>query len=195
MKSDKAGRLFVISASSGVGKTTLVETLCTHTSFQLEQVITYTTRPARAGEMQDKHYHFISEHDFKQKIVDNFFLEWSTVYGNYYGSPRSIIENMQRGISKIIIVDRQGAVSLKELIKNSVLIWLYVKDLACLKERLIHRSSDVPADIEKRIALAHQEQEEEFNKPCFDYHICNDDLQHAIAELKRIIQIYSSVSS
>lgn len=186
------GNLFIISASSGVGKTTLVETICASSdnAMRLKQVITYTTRSARVDELAGEHYHFISEQDFKQKIVDNFFLEWSMAYGHYYGSPQSILEDLKQGISKVIVVDRQGALSLKKLVQQSVLIWLYVQDLSCLKERLLQRKSESLADIQKRVVLAHQEQEAELNQPCFDYHICNDHLEHALAEFQSIMIKY-----
>src|SRR3989338_2709281 len=119
-------KLFVVSAPSGAGKTTLVKAALEHLckKFPIKRVITYTTRPARAGEMDGEHYYFISVNDFKQKVTEGFFLEWSSWYDHYYGSPVSIIEEIKKGTSFVAILDRAGAAEVLRAYPKAVCIWI-----------------------------------------------------------------------
>src|SRR5437879_4794715 len=105
------GKLFVISASSGAGKTTLVTAIITHMGghVNLERVVTYTTRTPAPGDVPGVDYHFVTPAQFQEKIAAGFFMEWSTAYGHYYGSPRSVLDEVAAGNSRILILDRAGA--------------------------------------------------------------------------------------
>lgn len=103
----KQGKLFIITASSGAGKSSIVTGVLSRleeTSCRLERVITYTTRAPRAGEQIDRDYHFIDEANFFDLQRQEFFLEWSKVYNHYYGSPRSIVDRIAQGFSYIEIL-------------------------------------------------------------------------------------------
>ena len=109
------GTLFVISAPSGAGKTTLVREVLDRLRAELGlmRVITHTSKQPRTGEVQGVDYHFLSEEEFKQKIEEEFFIEHSTVYGAYYGVAKALFKKLDEGIHHIAIVDRAGAASLK----------------------------------------------------------------------------------
>ena len=183
------GRLFVVSAPSGAGKSTLVNKVCLRLGKQcsLERVVTYTSRAPRQEEIDGKDYHFLSEEAFKLKAQEGFFIEWSTDYGNYYGSPSSIIEEMAQGRSYMMIMDRAGSRVIKDLVKNAVLVWITVKDLNALFVRLQTRKTENNVEINKRLVLAEQEIEDECNNSFFDYHLLNDDLETALLELEKIV--------
>lgn len=184
------GKLFIITASSGAGKTSL--TMAALHALQpychIEQVVTYTSRAPRAGEVDGRDYHFITVDEFKAKLDQNFFLEWSNAYGTYYGSPRSIIEGLAHGTSYCMIVDRIGAQSIKGLVPEAVIIGIQVADLAVLKERLLARGTDSLEVIERRLQLAVAEMSHEREQPIFDVVVMNDQFQVAVENLKAIMQ-------
>ena len=173
------GTLFVISAPSGAGKTSLVLALLKHRPG-LSRLITYTTRSPRAGEVNGCDYHFITESDFKLKIEQNFFLEWSCAYGAYYGSPRSLLDDIRQGQSFIAIVDRLGARALHKLITSAVCIWIVPPSLSVLERRLTLRASDCQERIRYRLQLARQEMEQERIEPFFQFVIVNDSFEEAL---------------
>src|SRR6476620_10453002 len=149
------GKLFVISAPSGAGKTTLVNALLHEVgdSLSLKRVITYTTRSMGLGEEPGVDYHFISVQEFEHKIQQRFFLEWSVVYGTYYGSPASLIAQCKEGSSSILIVDSLGAQTVRAQVPDAIFIWIYTKGIDVLRERLILRGRDSQEKIEKRLLL------------------------------------------
>ena len=122
----KKGKLFVISAPSGAGKTTVVHEFLLRfkNKYKLKRVVTYTTRPPRVGEEQGVDYHFVSADIFKEMISNHRFLEWSTWYDYYYGSPSSIIHEIEEGHSFILVVDRHGAQEICRSYSEAVLIWI-----------------------------------------------------------------------
>ncbi len=183
------GKLFVVSAPSGAGKTSLVSALIERLGkeYLLERCVTYTTRQLRAGEVHGKDYYFISEREFEQKKNENFFLEWSGAYGAQYGSPRSLIAKLKEGVSLILILDRQGAQEVALQVKNSVLIWLDVHDMKTLEERLISRATDSLAEREFRLELARQERQEEQKSGFFTYSIINEKFEKALSDLEMLV--------
>ena len=182
--------LFVVSGPSGCGKTTVVEEALTllQKKYPIKRVITYTTRPARTGEVDGEHYHFLSVDDFKQKIEQGFFLEWSAWYDNYYGSPASIVENIARGLSYIAILDRPGALNVQRAYLQAVLIWIEPPSLEELKKRLEGRAQNDKADIDNRLIKAIIEMDQEHAEPLFSYTIKNDDLAAAVLEFVALIE-------
>lgn len=186
---NKSGKLFVLSAPSGAGKTTIVNAVLSKLkcNYNIDRVITYTSKLPRLGEIRGIDYNFISKEEFEVKINEGFFLEWSAVYGNYYGFPKYIINEFKQSKSYIVILDRAGAWEIKKKIKDTVLIWIDIPNISILENRLLKRNSDSPDQIKKRLELAHIEIEQEKNNPLFDYKFPNDDLNETINVIERFI--------
>lgn len=183
-----SGKLFIVSASSGAGKTTLVNTVLQRIQplYEVNRVLTYTTRSPRLGEIDGVDYHFVTVAAFESLISQDFFLEWSRAYGAYYGSPSSIIGELSQGKSYIAVLDRAGAQQALSKFSELVLIWIYT-DIVSLRDRLIQRKTESDEQIEYRIQLAEKEIEEESLKKMYNFHIHNDDFNRAIEELEAVI--------
>jgi guanylate kinase len=183
------GKLFVIAGPSGVGKTTLVNAVLQELvpAYAFERVITYTSKKPRLGEIEGQDYHFITDQEFEIKIAQGFFLEWSNVYGAYYGLPRSILSGLTQGTSYIVVLDRAGARAAALVVPEAILIWITVSSLQVLKERLIKRGRDTQEQIERRMALAAQELQQEYSEKLFRYTILNDNFQNSVKKLNTII--------
>jgi guanylate kinase len=189
-KKKKSGKLFVISAPSGAGKTTLINELVHRLgdTYKISKVITYTTRPPRTHETNGKDYYFLTSNDFAKKKEEGFFIETS-VYDNYwYGSPASILRQLPTGKSFIIATDRPGARSIKKHVPDAVFIWITVPNIETLKQRMLHRGTKNAEILEQRIVLATKEMEEEKQEQWFAYHVINDDFTTALNELENIIK-------
>ncbi len=184
-----AGKLFIISAPSGAGKTTLVDAVTQRISRHnvIERVVTYTTKSPRPGEQHNKEYHFISSDEFEQRIEQDFFIEWSTAYGHYYGSPRSIVQGLEKGKSLILIIDRIGAQKIVNQV-DVILIWVYTVSMQVLYNRLTARGTETHKQINQRLAQAAWEIEEEQRNPLYHYHLLNDDFNKAAHELEKILR-------
>lgn len=182
----KPGKLFIVSACSGAGKSTIVDAVIEETKneYAIERVITYTTKEPRPGEVNGQHYHFISSAVFREKIAQNFFLEWSDAYGHMYGSPRFIVNQMEQGKSYILVADRDGARQISSQIKGVVLIWIYTQNFEILEYRLRARKTEKEKHILARLALARQEIIDEEEKRLYHHHVLNDDLEKAVQEVK-----------
>jgi guanylate kinase len=163
------GLLVIISGPSGSGKTTIVQEVVARMQdrYPITRVVTYTTRAMRPGEKPGVDYHWITEADFKQKIEEGFFLEWSTAYGAYYGTPRTILDDLAQGMIDILTIDRVGARLIKEKIPDAMTIWLTAPSQEELRKRLINRAKNTPEDIEKRLQIGQKEMEDE--KKCKFY--------------------------
>ena len=184
----KPGTLFVVSAPSGAGKTTLVHEVIHRLQgeYDVQRVITYTSKTPRPGEINGVDYHFVTEEEFKAKIETNFFVEYSTVYGAYYGFPSSVLDAMKCGTSFIAIVDRAGAASLKACVGAALLIWIMPPSKEALAERLAGRAQDSDVTIAFRLAIAEQELSNSRDE-LFDHFIVNDNLENAINELALLV--------
>lgn len=169
----KIGKIFIISAPTGVGKTTISAAVLEKISSEIDmrRVITYTTRPPRSGEINGKDYFFIKNDDFLAKKEAGFFLETNFYDDHWYGSPASILHDLDHGISYLMVVDRSGALSIAQKNSRVALIWLTVSDFAMIEKRLLDRGNTQPERLQIAMAEWHAEQQ----CPIFTYHITNDD--------------------
>ena len=180
------GHLYVISAPSGTGKTSLVKALIERDpSIRLS--VSTTTREPRAGEVHGKDYFFVKKEDFDRQINDNEFLEWAFVYGNFYGTSATLVKNSINSGQKILLeIDWQGAFQIKQRYNREMLTLIFIMppSLEILKERLQKRGQDKISVITERLATAKEEMAKSQN---FDYVIINDNFETTVCELYRII--------
>lgn len=186
----KQGKLFIISAPSGAGKTSLVHALIKEhgTLLNIYRVITYTTKQPRPGEMAGVDYHYLSHEEFLQKKEEGFFLEVTDGLGHFYGTPRDILEECYRGKSPILIIDREGARTIKAQCPEAVCIWIHVPSLEQLMQRLRSRGADSAEQIARRIARAEKEMKEEGEVRFYTHHVTNDIFENAFNNLTKIIK-------
>ena len=179
------GNIFVISAASGTGKTTLIARLLQHHS-DIRVSVSHTTRAPRRGEENGKHYHFVSVPEFERMIEEGQFVEYAKVYGNYYGTSTQSLESLTRqGVDVILEIDTQGAEQIRRLLPQAYSIFIAPPSLATLEQRLNQRAADAPQVIAVRLAEARNEIEQ---ARLFDYLVVNDDLTAAEAALLHIIK-------
>lgn len=180
----KKGSLFVISAPSGAGKTTLCQKL-REIVPDVKFSVSYTTRKPRAGEVDGVHYSFVDEDEFRSMIAEGEFVEWAQVHGNFYGTSKRRIEVMiNEGFDVILDIDVQGGRQIKEHFPDSVLIFVLPPSMDELKKRLTGRMSDAEDVIKKRLKNAADEIREYKN---YDYVIINDNFDDALEEIVAII--------
>jgi guanylate kinase len=180
----KSGLIFVITAPSGSGKTTLCQALVKN-SPTIKYTISYTTRKLRKGEIQGRHYHFVSRDEFERMVKKDLFAEWAEVYGNLYGTLSEDIESLNRqGYDTLMDIDIQGAMQIKGKFKDAILIFICPPSLAVLEKRLLERGTDSHDVIKRRLEKVLNEMGY-ISK--FDYMVINDVLITAINELQCII--------
>lgn len=183
----KPGKLFIISGPSGVGKTTLTnKALSFHSPEIISRVVTYTTRAPRAGDIAGVDYHFISPEDFKRKIDEGFFIEWSGAYQHYYGSAWHSIKGLEQGKSCIMILDRQGAQQVLSQVQATT-IAILPPSLEVLEQRLQARATESATDIAKRLSLARLEIEAEKLDRLYTYYVVNTFFDVTLKNLTEII--------
>jgi guanylate kinase len=185
---DKPGKIFVFSAASGAGKTTILNYLKTAIP-DLVYSISVTTRPPRSQEKNTVHYFFINEEDFKKKIADNEFAEWAIVHNNYYGTPRRFIdETISLGKHIIMDIDVFGKIKFDQIYPNAIGILLLPPSLHVLKKRLEKRGTDSQEVINLRIANAEKEMLFAHKEGKYEYTVVNDDLEKAKSDVAAIIK-------
>ena len=179
-----AGNLFIISAPSGAGKSSLIQALLKrHSDMQVS--VSHTTRAPRPGEQDGVHYHFISVEQFKALIAKDEFFEWAEVFGNYYGTAKSSIrDSLSRGIDVFLDIDWQGARQIKAQEGSAKGIFILPPSLTELEQRLNNRGQDSAEVIAKRMA---QSQSEMSHANEYEYLIINDNFDTALTELERIV--------
>ena len=177
-------KLFVISGSSGVGKGTVIkEFLKKHPDFKLS--ISCTTRGMREGEVHGVNYFFLSKEEFKQFIDDEEFLEWAEFSGNHYGTKKSFVEEcLKNGDNLILEIDTKGALNVKRLMPDAVLIFIAPPSVEELEVRLRGRHTETEEAIQKRLASIKLEIE---NSKKFDYTVVNDKVEKAVDDLEKIM--------
>ncbi|HTP06371.1 MAG TPA: guanylate kinase [Nitrospirota bacterium] len=180
----REGLLFVVSAPSGAGKTTLCRAL-TDSLQNLTHSISYTTRKPRPGEVDGRDYYFVTEERFRNMVQAGDFAEWAQVHSNLYGTSRRVLDEMRTdGTDVILDIDTQGAGQIKEKCQDAVFIFIMPPSLEILEERLRHRKSDNEDEIKKRMRRARDEIRD---YTMYDYIIVNRDFERALAELRSII--------
>ncbi len=178
------GTLFVVSAPSGAGKTTLCRELLRRIP-ELRLSVSYTTRPPREGEINDVHYTFVSEKKFRNMIDRGEFAEWAMVHGNMYGTSAGRLKKLIReGYDIILDIDVHGARQLKGSCDNAVYIFVLPPSMQILKQRLTERKTESADRIKKRLDNARTEIA---GYRDYDYIIINDKLEKAYNELESII--------
>ena len=178
------GTLYIISAPSGAGKTSLVKQLLAD-SNQLTVSVSHTTRPIRPAEQEGVDYFFVSVDSFKAMIEQQAFLEYAQVFDNFYGTAHQTVSaNLAQGLDVILEIDWQGAQQVRRLLPDSVSIFILPPSIAVLRQRLQNRGQDNEAVIDRRMQDAVAEMS---HYPEFDYMIVNDDFNKALEQLKSII--------
>ena len=177
-------RLFVISGSSGVGKGTVIkEFLAKHPEFKLS--ISCTTRGKRDGEVHGENYFFLTKDEFKKCVENEDFLEWAEFSGNHYGTRKSFVEDcLKNGDNLILEIDTKGALNVKKIMPEAVLIFIAPPSLEELELRLRGRHTETEEAIQKRLASIKFEME---NSKHFDYKIVNDEIANAVKGLEKIM--------
>lgn len=180
-----SGNVFVVSAPSGAGKTSLVRALL-EADPQVRLSVSYTTRPPRPGEVDGVHYHFVSVEQFMEMLNRGDFLESAQVYGNYYGtSQRWIEEQLAAGTDILLEIDWQGAAQIRRLMPRAVSIFILPPSLEALRARLQGRGQDTEEVIERRLAAAREDMSHVGE---FDYVIINDDFSTASLDLQAVVR-------
>jgi len=177
------GKLYIISAPSGAGKTSLVKQLLGCLSG-LTVSISHTTRQRRPGEMDGQDYFFVSVADFQAMLAKQAFLEYAQVFDNFYGTAQQTVEdNLNKGLDVILEIDWQGARQIKKLLPDSLSIFILPPSTEQLRQRLQSRGQDDQQVIERRMRDAVNEMR---HYDEFDYLVVNDDFDQALTELKSI---------
>ncbi|MBQ0105575.1 MAG: guanylate kinase [Armatimonadetes bacterium] len=180
---NKKGICFVLSGPSGIGKDTVLEYL--KKDYPLNKVVTATTRAKRPGETDGVDYDFMTPEEFEKKIAENYFLEYASFSGNYYGTPKANAEKLLgQGKNALLKIEVQGAVNVKKLMPEAVLIFLAPSSMELLEERLRGRGTDKEEDIIKRLETAKKEME--YIK-YYDYLIINENSQETAKTVKNIL--------
>ena len=187
------GRLIVISAPSGAGKTSLIAALLNMHGDRLQLSVSTTTRPPRPGETHGKDYFFCEQDVFKQRIDDGEFLEWALVHGNYYGTSRNWIEEqLKQGSFVVLEIDWQGAQQIRAQFPNEQVVSIFIRppSIEVLRERLMARGKDTAEVIDERVRAA---VEELAHANEFDYVIMNQEFAAAFRDLNGLVtQIIST---
>ena len=177
------GILYIISAPSGAGKTSLVKALL-KANRGIRLSVSYTTRAARLGELEGRDYHFISREQFETMLANQEFLESAEVYGNYYGTSKTGIErDLAAGRDILLEIDWQGALQVQQHFSEAVAIFILPPSFNALRTRLTGRGQDSGEVIERRLAAA---AEDVSHAEGFDYIIVNDDFDEALLDLSAI---------
>jgi guanylate kinase len=185
---EKSGTLFILSAPSGTGKTTICNRVCERVP-QIVFSISYTTRSPRAGERQGVDYYFVPKGEFERKIKDGQWAEWARVHDNYYGTSAQFLDTaLARHQTVLLDIDVQGAAQIRKRYPDCVTVFIMPPSMEALQARLEDRQTDDAATIRKRLVNAEKEIAQ---KDLYHHIIVNDDLQKAVDEMVSLILRYS----
>ncbi|MFP5212852.1 MAG: guanylate kinase [Acidobacteriota bacterium] len=180
-----AGQLFVVSAPSGVGKTTIVRAVMPRWPG-LRFSVSSTTRPPREGEVHGRDYYFLSDEEFEGGIRSGRFLEWAEVHGRYYGTDGDRIrEWLEAGADVLLDIDVQGAAQVRCAYPEANTIFILPPSMAILEERLRKRGTESQEQLDKRLSAATREIRQ---APWYDFIVVNDVLEEAIEDFSGIIR-------
>jgi guanylate kinase len=178
------GNLYVVAAPSGAGKSSLVKALM-ELDAGVEHSVSHTTRAPRGQEFHGREYFFVNDEDFDNMIKANAFLEWAHVHGNRYGTSRATIEErIAKGLDVILEIDFQGAIQIKKIFNNAVLIFILPPSWDELRSRLQRRGEDSAEVIEVRLQNAAEEMAQAHE---FDFVIINQLFDKALFDLKAVV--------
>ena len=181
----RKGRVFVISAPSGSGKTTIASRAVRKLK-NISPSISFTTRRPRQGESDKKDYYYVSKLEFKKAIKKKKLLEWASNYGYYYGTPkRPVFDKTKKGKDVLLSIDVKGAMQVKRKMPQSILVFIKPPSVDELKRRLDGRNSDTKSEIKKRLKIAKKELS---YIPKYDHVITNDKLENAVKKLVSLIK-------
>lgn len=182
-RAEYSGKLFIVSGPSGAGKGTICRRVVEETKVEVS--VSMTTRSPRVGEVDGKSYYFASREDFQREIEAGGFLEYAEVYGNYYGTPKSKVEEkLASGIDVILEIDIQGALNVKEAYPKGIFIFILPPSMSILRKRLTGRGTDSEQAINLRLS---QTLKEISYIDKYDYCVVNGDLEEAVARVKAIV--------
>jgi guanylate kinase len=182
--SNERGNLIVVSAPSGAGKSSLVKAVLGRVP-KLRYSVSCTTRPPRSKERDGLDYHFVSDDEFRRMAEGGEFLEWASVHGHLYGTPRrAVIESLEEGFDVILDIDVQGADQIRRHMPDAVTVFILPPSEEILIGRLIERGSESHEELRRRLWAASREVA---RWPDFKYVIINDELQRAASALEAII--------
>lgn len=180
----EAGILFIVSAPSGAGKTSLLRELVP-ADERLVVSVSHTTRAMRPGERDGQHYHFVSIEHFEQLVGEGAFLEHAPVFDNYYGTSEAAVrEPLAQGLDVVLEIDWQGARQVRRRFPQAVSIFIAPPNIEALRERLSGRGQDSAEIVERRMVDARSELS---HFPEYDYLVINDDFATALAELRCVV--------
>lgn len=186
IKSKNTGQIIVISAPSGAGKGTIIKKLLENNSKDRWLSVSATSRKPRTGEKEGVNYYFITEDEFKNKIKEEYFLEYTNYAGNYYGTPREYIrEKINKGIDVILEIEIEGATNIKKLIPEALFIFIMPPSLKELVKRLKGRGTETNDKIIKRFNAAYREVNEVTK---YNYVVVNDEIDTAVDKIESIIK-------
>ena len=181
---DYPGNLFVVAAPSGAGKSSLVKALM-EIDARIQPAVSHTTRPPRGQEKHGREYFFVSQQEFDAMVARDSFLEWANVHGHRYGTSRQAIEErMAQGADVILEIDFQGALNIKRIFTNAVLIFVLPPSWDELRSRLQRRGEDTAEVIDLRLKNAALEMSQARE---FDFVIINELFERAVFDLKTIV--------
>ncbi len=181
---DYPGNLFVVAAPSGAGKSSLVKALMELDS-RVQPSISHTTRPPRGQEVHGREYYFVSKETFDQMVLQGAFVEWAQVHGNRYGTSKQALEQrIKQGADVVLEIDYQGAIQVKRIFPNAVLVFILPPSWEELRSRLERRAEDSADVIEVRLQNAATEMAHARD---FDFVIINELFERALFDLKAIV--------
>ena len=179
------GKLVVLSAPSGAGKTTIAREIMSRIPL-LQFSVSATTRPARPGEVEGKDYFFLTKHEFRRRVDAGGFVEWEELYGDFYGTLRRETDlALQQGRHLLFDVDVRGGLSIRRNYPEALLIFIRPLNMSVLQERLRNRRTESDTTLARRLERVPMELEQ---GELFDYQVVNDQLAQAVQEVQKIVE-------